>query len=160
MPQGMNWFLPNPYWFLPPILSPRSHYAMLRKGTEIDGKLLGPTRKEAMEYLVPQGRGLVSSVGTQWRQQLISGEDSCCPQHERCEQVHVNVITSAVQSPGGFERQKGLGTTEELSSGIQRPLKQPPILSPRATPSPILAYKPRPSLCHTTQNWRVAPEQT
>jgi hypothetical protein len=139
---------------------PTLSLSVMRKGTEIDGKRLGPTGKEAVEYLVPRGRGLVSSVGTQWRQQLISGEDGCCPQHERREQVHVNVITSAVQPPGGFERRKGLGTTEKLSSGIQRPLKQPPILSPRATPSPILVYKPRPSLHHTTQNWWVAPEQT
>lgn len=111
---------------------------------EINGKLLGPTRKE-MEYLVPQGRGLVSRVGTQWRQQLVSGEDGPCSQHERREQVHVNVITSAVQPPGGYERRKGLGTTGELSLGSPESLEAAPptpIPCPRTTPSRTQAQSP------------------
>lgn len=79
---------------------------------EIDGELLGPSRKEEMEYLVPQGRSLVPSVGAKWRKQPVSGEDGRCPQHKRREQVHVNVIPSAVQPPGGFERQEGWGPLE------------------------------------------------
>lgn len=54
-----------------------------------------------LTHLAPQGEGLVPRVGARGRQQPVSGQDGRSPQHERCEEVDVDVIPGAVQPPGG-----------------------------------------------------------
>lgn len=72
---------------------------------------------------VPQDRSLIPRVGARWRKQTVSGEDGCCPQHERHEQVDVDVVASAAQPPGGLGRQ-----SEDLALATQSPLNYPPAL--------------------------------
>lgn len=57
--------------------------------------------KEA--HLIPQGPGLIPGVGPRGRQQAVSGEDGSRAQDEGCEQVDVDVITSAAEPPVEFE---------------------------------------------------------
>lgn len=113
---------------------------------------------------VPRDRSLTPRVGARWRKQTVSGEDGCCPQHERNEQVDVDVVASAAQPPGGFGRQ-----SEDLALATQSPLNYPPSPSHRTTfkcllpvepDYPILLGKLKPSLCFLHSGLGVPPEET
>ena len=108
-------------------------------------------KREGCAHLVPQGKDLIPRVGARGRKQTVSGKDGNCPQHERREQVDVDVVSSAAQPPGEFGRQ-----SEGLSLATQSPLNYVPAL-PTEPPldtccqwsltTPIFLGKLKPSLC-------------
>lgn len=80
-----------------------THGTFLVPPEEDDSRLEEQKDKDGT-HLVPWCACLLPRVGAWCREQAVSREDGCRPQHEGSEEVHVDIITGAAQPPGGFGR--------------------------------------------------------